>query len=285
MDLAAVKAKLSQLQNTESGKKKETSDKFKPSVGEQTIRVVPSKHSPDLPFTELKVHYNRGQRVMVSPLNWGDRDPLMEFAEKLREGDYEKERYKLSKSIEPKTRYFCQVVIRGEEDKGVKIWEFGKTVYEELLALALDEEVGDFTDVDSGRDLKLTTTSPEQNGTSYNKTTLRIKLTTSPLSTNPDQVEQFLENQDKPIDRYKIYSFDEMKTNLQNWLDPDSSKGGDSQPNQESKDVFPSKEDVKKRKEESIMDGPSTDFKDEDTTDVKKSSSQDEFKKLFEKTE
>ena len=43
--------------------------------------------------------------------------------------------------------------MRGEEDKGVRLWGFGKTAYKELLNLVLNPDYGDITDVDQGTDL------------------------------------------------------------------------------------------------------------------------------------
>ena len=40
-------------------------------------------------------------------------------------------------------RIFAQVIVRGEEDKGVRLWEFGKNIYQSLLSLADDPDYGD----------------------------------------------------------------------------------------------------------------------------------------------
>ena len=53
---------------------------------------------------------------------------------------------------------------------------FGKTVYEELLALAVDEEIGDYTDIVNGRDLTVETVGPEATGTPYNKSSVRVRF-------------------------------------------------------------------------------------------------------------
>ena len=49
------------------------------------------------------------------------------------------------------------------EDEGVKLWQFGKEVYQEFLNMAADDEIGDFTDIGQGRDIKLTTVGPDVN--------------------------------------------------------------------------------------------------------------------------
>ncbi len=54
--------------------------------------------------------------------------------------------------LDPKMRVFAPVIVRGEEEKGVRLWEFGKEIYMQLLGIAEDEDYGDFTDISEGRD-------------------------------------------------------------------------------------------------------------------------------------
>ena len=58
MDLNLIKQRLDSLQkqSTNSGGSG-TSLFFKPSVGKQVVRVLPSKFSKEIPFTELKVDF------------------------------------------------------------------------------------------------------------------------------------------------------------------------------------------------------------------------------------
>ena len=94
--------------------------------------------------------------------------------------------------------------------------------------MAADEEIGDFTDIVSGRDIKLTTVGPEVTGTPYNKTSIGPSLKTSTLSDSEDTVQSLLENQADPMKVFKPLSYDEMKEALQEWLSPeDSEEEGD----------------------------------------------------------
>jgi|TARA_B100000424_G_scaffold271128_1_gene272596 hypothetical protein len=230
MDLSLLKQKLDNLQQKQSsgGQKTDYTTIFwRPSVGKQQIRIVPSAFDPKNPFTELKFYYGITNKVMISPLNFGEKDPIALFASKLRE-EYNKENYVLAKKLDAKNRIFVPVVVRGEEDKGVRLWQFGKTVYEELLALAVDEEIGDYTDVASGRDLTVETVGPEVTGTPYNRSSVRVRLKTSSLSEDSKQVQGWLKEQPNPKELFKRYTFDEMKSALEKWLAPeDSHEEGD----------------------------------------------------------
>ena len=225
MDLDQIKSKLNNLQNASkgSGEKKDYSKIFwSPKVGEHEIRIVPSAYNQNNPFTEIKVYYGIGpNKVMISPLNFGEKDPIFLFAEGLK-AEYNKENYYIAKKLEPKTRIFVPVIVRGEEEKGVRLWQFGKSIYEELLGMAIDDEIGDYTDITSGRDIKLTTVGPDVTKTAYNKTTIRPKMKTSKLSSNKEEVELWLSEQPNPMEQFKKYTFDEMKDSLQKWLYPES---------------------------------------------------------------
>ena len=225
MDLNAIKKRLGEMQsqtNNNGGNSKQLF--WKTSVGKQVVRVVPNKYNKEFPFTEMKFYYGIGsKRVMASPSNWGEKDPIMEFAKQLRQTN-DKENWRLAKKLDPKTRIFAPVVIRGEEGEGVKLWQFGKEVYQEFLNMAADDEIGDYTDMAQGRDIKLTTVGPESTGTPYNKTSIGPSLKTSPISEDSAVVEKMLNDQADPMKVFKPLSYDEMKSALQEWLAPEGSE-------------------------------------------------------------
>ena len=224
MDLSMLKQKLDTLQSKPQGGQKTdyTTIFWRPTVGKQQIRIVPSAFNSSNPFTELKFYYGITNKVMISPLNFDEKDPIALFAQKLREGEYNKENYVLAKKLDAKTRTFVPVIVRGEEDKGVRLWQFGKQVYEELLALAVDDEIGDYTDIVNGRDITVETVGPESTGTPYNKSSVRVRLKTTSLSEDASLVEKWTSEQPNPTDGlFKRYSFDEMKSALEKWLSPE----------------------------------------------------------------
>jgi len=227
MDLNVIKQRLESLnkQSNYSGGGNSKNLFWKPSVGKQLIRVVPSKYNKANPFTEMMFYYGIGsKRVMASPANWGDKDPIVEFAKQLRNSN-DKENWRLAKKLDAKVRTFLPIVVRGEESEGVKLWQFGKEVYQEFLNMAADEEIGDFTDIVEGRDIKLTTVGPEVTGTPYNKTSIGPSLKTTPLAEGEAMVNDLLENQADPMKVFKPLSYDEMKEALQEWLTPEGEDG------------------------------------------------------------
>lgn len=264
MDLNAIKQRLNAMQQ-KPGKKNSGEDRkkffWKPSVGKQVIRIVPSAFDKTNPFKELYFHYGIGNRTMISPMNFGDKDPIVEFAKQLRQSQ-DKENWKLAKKLDPKMRIFAPVIVRGEEHLGVRLWEFGKETYLELLSMVADEDIGDFSDIYEGRDLTIETVGPEVTGTKYNKSTVRPRTKITPLSDNSAQAKMWMSEQPEILTLYKKYEYDEMKGILLTWLNPEA--------------------DVEESETEEV-EQPVTPVVTSYTTPVKKKSSfnEDEFDALF----
>ena len=151
IDMKKMRAKLAAAQNRGSGR---TSQFWRPQDGDQTVRIVPTMDGD--PFKEYWFHYNLGKNAgFLSPKkNFGEDDPLDSFVRQLfNEGTDES--IKMAKNLMARQRFFAPVIVRGEETKGVRIWGFGKTVYEQLLNLVLNPEYGDITDPEQGTDIQL----------------------------------------------------------------------------------------------------------------------------------
>ena len=221
MDLNAIKAKLDALNN--NGQQREKTDYstifWKPQLGKQTVRLVPSFYDPTMPFKELKFHYGIGKYPMVALSNFGKQDPVEEFVKELRKTS-DRDNWSLAGKISPKTRIFAPVVVRGEEEKGVRLWGFGITIYKALLALIADEDIGDITDVINGWDLVV----EQQQGNPYPETSVRIKPKQTALSNDNNQVETWLKTQPDPSDVHTQYDYDFIKKQLQNHLNPGSAE-------------------------------------------------------------
>lgn len=219
MDINKIQARLDKL-TAPKGQKFEKIDRtltfFKPGLGKHLVRFVPYKENTENPFVELYFHYGIGPKVMISPISFGEKDPIVEFANTLKKSK-DPEDWKLSKKLQPKMRTFALVVDRKEEEKGPRWFDFGKTVYQALLALASDEEVGDFTDIIQGRDIKIDVTA----GANYNETSVMPAMKLTPLSKDNTLLKKWLSEQPELESNYKRYTFDEIKIFLEKWLNPE----------------------------------------------------------------
>ena len=218
MDLQAVKNRLSQLNNGGQSEKTDYSKIFwKPELGKQTVRILPSYYSPEFPFKELKFHYGVGKYPMIALSNFGKQDPVEEFIKELKKTD-DKDNWSLAGKLTPKSRIFAPVIVRGREDEGVKLWGFGVTIYKALLSLAEDEDVGDFTDPVTGYDMVV----EQVQGNPYPQTTVRIKPKQTALSEDNTLVESWLKEQPNPEESFTQYDYNFMKKQLQSFIDPNS---------------------------------------------------------------
>ena len=217
LDINAIRGRLNKLQNTQ----RKSDNLWKPTPGKHTVRIAPYQFDKDNPFIELYFHYNINNKTYLSPQSFGRPDPIVEFADKLkRMGD--KEDWKAAKAMEPKLRTFVPVLVRGEEGEGIRFWGFGKTVYQEILGYIADPDYGDITDPTSGRDLTIEYKSADEAGTSYPTTTIRVKPSTSPITADESKVQSLLEGQTEITDLYSELSYDELKSVLEGWLNPNA---------------------------------------------------------------
>lgn len=212
INLDAIRNRLNGLKNSSN----RTSNIWKPEPGEHQIRIVPYTHNRENPFIELHFHYNLGKKSMLSPSSFGRPDPVLEFAKKLQQAG-DKESWVAGKKMEPKMRTYVPVIIRGQENEGVKFWGFGKQIYQELLSFIADPDYGDITDLHEGRDIVVTVKSAEEAGKSYAETTIRIKPKQTPATEN-DAVIDKINNQPDITELYPEPSYEELKSQLLTWM-------------------------------------------------------------------
>lgn len=217
MNLDLIKKKLQEVNEQTAERQDNSALRWSPSNGKQTIRIVPSVENPDNPFTEL-MFYNRLTKYPILALtNFNEQDPVEEFIETLRSTD-DKDNWSLSGKISARPRYFVPVIVRGEEDKGVRIWSISTTIYKALLSIAADEEYGDFTDITKGFDFVVEKTPPKTEG-AYADISIRPKRDNSVLSEDKAQVKKWLTEQPKVLDLFRKPQYDWLKKQLKAYLE------------------------------------------------------------------
>lgn len=218
LNLDKIKSRLNSLSNQDANKKLF----WKPLKGKQVVRIVPYKFSPENPFIELKFHYGLAGKTYISPDTFGRPDPIVEFANKLKKtGD--KEEWKQGRALEPKLRTYVPIIVRGQENEGVKFWGFGKQVYEEILSIIDDPEYGDITDLTSGRDITVEFKEAIETGKSYPETSIRVSPNAKP-AVDPSNKEliALLGKQVDIVTLYEEKSYSELKEILKNHLNPET---------------------------------------------------------------
>ena len=238
LDLDAIRKRLSGLQN-QTGRQNHL---WKPEPGKQTVRIVPYQYNKDNPFLELYFHYGFNGKNFLSPVTHGETDPIVEFAEKLK-ATGNRDDWQMSRKLEPKMRTYVPVIVRGQESEGVKLWGFGKTVYQELLSFIADPDYGDITDLNSGRDVTVEFMTAAELGKQYPQTTIRIKPNQTPATDNKDVAEKIMNGQKDANDIFKKVSYDELKEQLAIWLNPEE---GETETTTETTTAAPASTNTKK---------------------------------------
>lgn len=218
IDFDAIRKKLGQLSGTNTRR----NVMWRPEEGEEhTVRLLSFKDNDGQPFKERWFYYNIGNNPgLLAPKQFGKQDPIQDLINTLRE-DGSKESYELAKKLYPKMRCYAPVIVRGEEDKGVRLWSFGKTVYQSLLNIMLDEDYGDITCPSEGRDVKVVCTKPP--GRMWATTTVRPRGKASELSTDAGQIKEWVDNVPDLDQLYTLKPADELEKIVNDWLNGEDS--------------------------------------------------------------
>ncbi len=253
VDLEAIRRRVQEL----SGVRRNSSVQlWKPEMGEHKVRGLPWKNTPDgMPFMERWFYYVGNNPGIVAPNQFGKPDPINDLIRKLYSSGKPDDRA-MAKQLGAKMRAYMPVIVRGQEDKGVQVWAFGKPVYTRLLSFFTEEDVGDILDPLEGFDLKVVIThTPGKmfNGKPSLDTTVDAARKASKLHAEADQAKQWLEAVPNIDDMYRMKSAQEIETILNNWLN-----GGEATSNYSdgtSKGAAPSSDELDDLVKEVKADG------------------------------
>ena len=166
---------------------------------------------------------------MCPKKNFGDSCSICDFASSLyREGTPDS--IKQAKGLFARQRFFSPVLVRGEEESGVRIWGYGKMAYESLLNLVLNPDYGDITDTDEGTDLNIIYGKPA--GASFPQTKIQPRRRTSPLCDDAvggsDKCAELLENIPSFDGLFDRQTSAQVETILESYLNGEDADAEDS---------------------------------------------------------
>lgn len=215
IDFDAIRKKLGQI----SGQNKKSAIMWRPEEGKDyTVRIISFPNNDGQPFIDRWYYYGIGGDKapgILAPFQFSKKDPIQDLITVLREDGTDASR-DLCKKLYPKMRTFAAVIVRGEEDRGVRLWSFGKNIYQDLLKLMLDEDYGDITDLESGRDVKVSVTRTP--GKTFADTKVTPRANPSPLSKDSSQVKQWLSSIPNINDYEDLLNAEEIEKRVNNWL-------------------------------------------------------------------
>lgn len=201
---------------------------WKPKEGESTIRIVPYRPNgveQDSPFIELKFYYGLGGGNYLAPITYGKPDPIQEVIETLRSSGSQEEKT-IADKLNATSRTYVPIIVRGEEDQGVRFWGFGVTVYKQLLELMTNSKWGDITSLSEGNDLDIKFTKEGKKKNAQGKSFPETSLTPDPRKSQvcAPSNKALMEGIRTQLDINKVFplkSYDELKAIVEKWLNPE----------------------------------------------------------------
>jgi hypothetical protein len=231
LDFSKIKSKLAASQ-TKGERRDYSKIYYKPTLGKQKVRIVPYKDDPTNPFIEVQFHkYDTFKKYIPTLANYGEVDPILKVRKAVFSDTASTEEEKeFMKNFTPKTSIYVQVIERGKEDLGVRLWELNKTNFEAVAVIAADEEeYGDITDIVSGRDL-IVEGYNEVNpitGKNYVALNIGISVNQTPLSKDAATAKKWTTEQMVPLEQYKRYTKDELEQLFTDFVSPKDEEDDD----------------------------------------------------------
>lgn len=222
--VSSVKAKLDAMSAQGNSK----SLVWRPTRGkEEQVRIVPYRHGSD-PFNELYFHYDIGPVKTIlcgNTAGVNEPCPICEYAQFLLKQERSDKTYALYKRLKSRLRVYVPVVVRGNEDAGLRFWGIGKNTYNSIGKFFIDAEYGDLSDPIKGRDLKVLATNPTPQYI-YGQVDVRPSANSSALSQNTQQAKAWITECPTVFEAFPKMS----KEDIQNALDVFIAQGDSGQP-------------------------------------------------------
>jgi len=211
MDMKALALKLGKIQNKGS-----KGNWFKPNEEDQTVRILPYPHQKaNDSFLEVYFHYDiAGHRSICCPKKTlGNPCPICDLADEfLNMGG--RDNWEIFKDIQAKLRTYSPVIVRGKEEEGVKLWGFGKMIYESLMETCIEE--GDITDIADGHDLavKQIPVGAPGNDSTYPKPICKVQFKQSPALGNKKKLADLIKGIPNYLEDESTFKFMEYNALL-----------------------------------------------------------------------
>lgn len=206
--------------------------RWKPKAGKSVVRVLPNPHFGDgteTPFLPVDIYYGFGAEPLLGLSQFDESDPIAEYRKQLltmarmETGDESKRIWMLSNKFAPAEMVIVPVLVRGEEDRGVRFWLLGKNSFKDLMKISEDSDYESIFNLKNGHDITVEYVEKNKTSTGYASITILPKPKSSPATTDAKVLQQIKEMAD-PIKFFKKPSYDELKTGLDLFLNSSATK-------------------------------------------------------------
>jgi hypothetical protein len=166
-------------------------DFWTPKEGKNIVRILPWT---DVFFFKAMLHYGMkapggGRETAYPCLAMYDKEcPACAFHEKLSESG-SPGRMKLAQRVRQVTKYYVNVLDRSRPQDGIRMFGFSSKQMRTLRGFLEDEDYGDITDVDEGKDVVIT-----REGTGFTNTSYEIRVRAKPTPLDFENWEEQIHN-------------------------------------------------------------------------------------------
>lgn len=283
-NLNAIKKKIADLSGGRDGSNRKRRPKlnwFKPKLGENNspnsfeLRFLPYQDADGQPFQEVSYydHKSLSERRIVAPAQFGMDDPIIDFLDELRQ-EGTSDSWKLWNTLRAKDRFYAPVLVRGEEDRGVQVWELNAKILKDIYAILAHPDYADedMMDPEEGFDFTLRVTDTGKKFGKYPVKNYDIQPRRKPskLATTKKAREDLLESVPNLEEYFKSLVPDGEFLNktienfAQKMLDGDSSSNGENSSDKNSASRGANKEDSDRKATQDIDEA----FADLDDDDI-----------------
>jgi hypothetical protein len=182
--------------------------------GETYIRILPNKDPNKHFFLKSGFHKIFGEYYNCPKEFKNAKCPICEYVSKLYRST-QMEDVELARELKKVKRYYYNVVVRGAEDKGVRILTSGIKLFEKIIGACANPEIGDISDAKEGYDFII---KKRMKDGYWNYDLSEASRRASPL--NPDSVkaEAWIQSQYDLEQEVTINTYQELKEVLDNAL-------------------------------------------------------------------
>lgn len=223
IDLDKIRQKVAQL----SGKGKKNNLWWPEVDKDYNVRIIPWQDGNDgSPYKERAFYYGiGGAKAILAPFQFGKDDPIQSLINKLRKGGTPGE-LELAKQFYPKRKYYIPVVVRGEEELGVRLWSVNKETLTDVLNLMLGD-AGDVSDVKEGRDIlvKCMPSGRKFQGRDVAKITIQPKMAVTVAGT-AKQLKEWTSSFPNLDEMYSLMSADDIEKHVNDHLNKGAASDG-----------------------------------------------------------
>jgi len=182
--------------------------------GDTFIRILPSSDPEKHFFLKSGFHKIMGEYYNCPKEYKNAKCPICEYVSKLYKSQ-SAEDLELARELKKTKRFYYNVIVRGFEDKGVRVHTSGIKLFEKIIGACANPDIGDISDINEGFDFKI---NRRKKDNFWNYDLSEAARRASPVSTDPAKIKEWMAGLFDLDKEVTLLSYTELKEILDNAL-------------------------------------------------------------------